>query len=349
MRNFLTFGRGAPRAVIPEASEPATGSATILIIDDHADSLHAMSAALGRTYRVDTADSAASAIRRLSGWLPDLILLDVRVPAVDGTRLAHRLLADEELAPVPMVAVTEMTPGGYRVREAGGVYDGHFQKPIDMDTFAAQVRELLRLSAQDAPRSAVELAFPYGAAINRRVEGAKLLDSIEKALPDSQFAPGVGKALHQLAEVAGGLRDYALADYLQRSARLSDAATARSRRRFPIFVRICRELIECDPDSAPQMAELRTSYLDRRRAELGGLEQAVREGNFAAIRKTGHNLKGTGAAYGFAEISDIGRSLEAAAKNGDAGAIEILLDRIDGYLGIVRPSSNSGERDAARI
>jgi len=45
MRHFLTFGRGAPRAVIPEISEPATGPATILIIDDHADSLHAMSAA----------------------------------------------------------------------------------------------------------------------------------------------------------------------------------------------------------------------------------------------------------------------------------------------------------------
>jgi CheY-like chemotaxis protein/HPt (histidine-containing phosphotransfer) domain-containing protein len=349
MRHFLTFGRGAPRAVIPEISEPATGPATILIIDDHADSLHAMSAALGRSYRVDTADSAASAIRRLCGWLPELILLDVRVSAVDGTRLSHRLLADEELAPVPIVAVTDTISGGYSVREAGGAYDGHFQKPIDMNTFAAQVRGLMRLSVQEAPRPAVELAFPYGAAIGRRVEGAKLLDSIEKALPDSQFAPGVEKALRQLAEVAGSLRDYALADYLQRAARLSNAATARSRRRFPLIVRICRELIECDPDSAPQMADLRGSYLDRRRAELGSLEQAVREGNFAAIRKTGHNLKGTGAAYGFAEISDIGRSLEAAAKNGDAGAIEVLLDQIDGYLGIVRPSSNSGERDAARI
>ena len=89
MRHFLTFGRGAPRAVIPEISEPATGPATILIIDDHADSLHAMSAALGRSYRVDTADSAASAIRRLCGWLPELILLDVRVSAVDGTCLLY--------------------------------------------------------------------------------------------------------------------------------------------------------------------------------------------------------------------------------------------------------------------
>jgi CheY-like chemotaxis protein len=348
MRHFLTFGRGAPRAVIPEISELAAG-ATIFIIDGHADSLRAMSTVLGEAYCVETADTAGSAIRRLCGWLPDLILLDVRISAVDGTPLAQRLLADEELAPAPIVAITETASGGYSVRERGGAYDGHFQKPIDMDTLAGQVRGLMRLSAQEAPRPAVELAFPYGAAIDRRAEGAKLLDSIERGLPGSQFAPGVGKALHQLAEVAGGMRDYGLAEYLQRAARLSNAATVRSRSRFPLIVRLCRELIECDPDSAPQMAELRATYLDRRRAELGSLEQAVREGNFAGICKTGHNLKGTGTAYGFTEITNIGRSLEAAAKNGDARAIEILLDRIDGYLGIVRPSSNSGEGNAARI
>jgi len=105
-----------------------------------------------------------------------------------------------------------------------------------MNTFAAQVAAHAIVRA-GRPRPAVELAFPYGAAIGRRVEGAKLLDSIEKALPDSQFAPGVEKALRQLAEVAGSLRDYALADYLQRAARLSNAATARSRRRFPLIVR----------------------------------------------------------------------------------------------------------------
>jgi CheY-like chemotaxis protein/HPt (histidine-containing phosphotransfer) domain-containing protein len=348
MRRFLTFGRGAPRAVIPEISELAAG-ATIFVIDGHADSLRDIGAALGKAYRVETADTAASAIRKLCGWLPDLILLDVRISALDGTPLAQRLLADEELAPAPIVALTETVSGGYRVREPGGAYDGRFQKPIDLATLAAQVRGLMRLFAQEAARPAVELDFPYGDAINRRADGARLLDSIEKGLPDSQLAPGVGRALQQLAEVAGGSRDYALADYLQRAALLSSAATVRSRHRFPLIVRLCRELIECDPDSAPQMAELRASYLERRRAELGSLEQAVREGNFAAIRKTGHNLKGTGTAYGFTEITNIGRSLEAAAKNGDARAIEILLDQIDGYLGIVRPSSNSGERDAARI
>ena len=53
------------------------------------------------------------------------------------------------------------------------------------------------------------------------------------------------------------------------------------------------------------MAALRAVYLYRRRAELGDLEQALKNRDFSAIRKAGHNLKGTGAAYGFAEITDL--------------------------------------------
>jgi HPt (histidine-containing phosphotransfer) domain-containing protein len=73
---------------------------------------------------------------------------------------------------------------------------------------------------------------------------------------------------------------------------------------------------------------------------MNGLEHALKNRDFEALRKAGHNLKGTGAAYGFGEITDIGRSLEAAAKDNNAEAIEILLDRIDSYVGIVRPAAN---------
>jgi HPt (histidine-containing phosphotransfer) domain-containing protein len=106
---------------------------------------------------------------------------------------------------------------------------------------------------------------------------------------------------------------------------------------------------ERDPDSAPEMAELRVAYLDRRRAELGSLEQAMHEGDFAAIRKAGHNLKGTGTAYGFEEITEIGRSLEDAAKDGDAFVIETLLDRMDSYIALVRASPAPGAIDTAGI
>jgi len=116
----------------------------------------------------------------------------------------------------------------------------------------------------------------------------------------------------------------------------------RARCRFRWIVRLCREVAERDPDSAPEMAELRVAYLDRRRAELCSLEQALHDGDFAAIRKAGHNLKGTGTAYGFEEITEIGRSLEAAGKDGDTFAIETLLDQMDSYIGVVRAPQPRG-------
>jgi CheY-like chemotaxis protein len=347
IRDLLTFRRGAPRAVVPMLAPAARKS--VLIVDDRPDSLRALSLALAaEDYSVETADNAASALRSVAASHPDLILLDALVLATDGTRLAHRLLADEELASVPIVALTRTGSTPYADCPVGP-YDGHIPKTTDAGAFAGQVRELLRSSAQTPPCTAVDLEIPYGTAINRRLEAARLLDAIEKGLPDSQFAPGARAALQQLTGVAGGLEHYELAGYLLQAERLSNASTVRGRCRYRLIIRLCRELAERDPDAVPEMAELRASYLGRRREEVHALEQALQERDFAAILKAGHNLKGTGAAYGYGEITDIGRSLEAAAKEADAPAIESLLGRIDSYLDIVRRPANTGEIDASRI
>jgi CheY-like chemotaxis protein/HPt (histidine-containing phosphotransfer) domain-containing protein len=347
IRDLLTFGRGAPRAVIP-VIEPARRK-TVLIVDDCADSLHAMCLALaGEKCRVETADTAGKALRRVAASHPELILVDVRVLAPDGARLAQRLLADEELAPVPIVALTQMGPGTQGADCPIGAYDGHIPKNTDGGVFAGQVRVFLRSSTQPPP-AAVNLEIPYGAAIYRRPEAAKLLDSIEEGLPDSQFAPGARAALQQLARVVKGFENSELADYLQRAERLSNASTVRGRSRYRLIIGLCREITGRDPESAPEMAALRAGYLDRRQAEVLVLSRALQEGDFAAILKAGHNLKGTGMAYGFAEISDIGRALEAAAKGADAGAIKILLDQIDSYVELVRPSDNTGDMNVSPI
>jgi CheY-like chemotaxis protein/HPt (histidine-containing phosphotransfer) domain-containing protein len=346
IRDLLTFGRGAPRAVIP-VLEPARRK-TVLIVDDCADSLHAMCLALaGEKCHVETADIASKALRRVALSRPDLILLNERVLAPDGARLAERLLADEELASVPIVALTQMGPGLKSADCPIGAFDGHIPKNTDGGGFADQVRVFLRSSAQ--PPAAVDLEIPYGAAIYRRPEAAKLLDSIAEGLPDSQFAPGARAALQQLAGVVKGFENSELANYLQRAERLSNAATVRGRSRYRLIIGLCREITGRDPESAPEMAELRAGYLDRRQAEVLVLERALQEGDFAAILKAGHNLKGTGLAYGFAEISDIGRALERAAKGADSGAIKTLLDRIDSYVEIVRPSDHTGEMNVSPI
>jgi CheY-like chemotaxis protein len=339
--NLLTFRRSAAPADRTAIAAPAAGQQTILIVDGRPDSLRAMCLALsGESYRLETADTARAALRKIWAGLPDLILLDSRVLAADGARLANRLLADEDLASVPIVALTETVTSPEGIHWPRGAYDGHIQKPIDAGTFDSQIRGFLQ--SREAACPAVHLDLPSNIAVIRRTELAKLLEAIEAGLPDSQFAPGVRTALSQFARVAEGSRHDDLAGYLERAEGLTNASTVRARSRFRWIVRLCREVSDRDPDSAPEMADLRVAYLDRRRAELCSLEQAVHEGDFAAIRKAGHNLKGTGTAYGFEEITEIGRSLEAAGKDGDTFAVETLLDQMDSYIEVVRAPQPQG-------
>lgn len=289
------------------------------------------------SYRIETAGSAEAAVRKLSCFRPDLILVDAQVPAADGARLARRLLADEELTPVPIVALTEMGAGAHSHPGAGGRFDGNIGKPIQALTLPGQVRAFLESSPQTPLDHPAGLPLPATPAADGRREATELLDAIAAGLPDSQFAPGTRTELHRLAEVVTRLQHDELAGYLQQADRLSIAATARARSRFQSVIRLGRELLHRDPGAAPGLADLRVGYLDRRCDELSGLEEALKKGDFAALRKAGHNLKGTGAAYGFAELTEIGRALEVAAKDGNAAAAEVLLDQMVSYIGILRP------------
>jgi CheY-like chemotaxis protein len=234
----------ADPAAIPAIAQPASSSQTILIVEGSGDSLLAMCEALaGENYGVQTAGSGTPMAQKIAARRPDLILLDSQLLDADGTRLAHRLLADDDLASVPIVALTKIVAftntatGPHAVGGAGGSYDGEVQIPIDKGVFAAQVRALLQSSAQESAGLAADLVFPYGAELDRPMEAAQLLDLIENGLPDSQFSPGIGPALQRLAEVEG-LRHLVLAGYLERAERLSHASTVRARSRFRLIVGI---------------------------------------------------------------------------------------------------------------
>ena len=339
IRNLLaTLGQRTEPSRAALRSAPHGARNTIVIIDDHPENLRAICLALaGESYRLETADTAEAAIRKVSACKPDLILVDAQVPATDGTRLTRRLLADEALLPVPIVALTGMATGLPVDSTARGRYDGNIAKPIDARNLPGQVRAFLESSRQAPSHYQADLLRPANPAADRRQQASSLLDAIEAGLPDSQFVSGARTGLHRLAEVVGGLQNGELADYLQQAERLSKASTVRARSRFRSVIRLCRELIQRDPDEALGFTGLRAGYLDHRRGELGSLDHSLRNGDFAALRKAGHNLKGTGAAYGFSELTDIGRALEAAAKDVNPAAVEMLLDQIEAYIGIVRP------------
>lgn len=73
-------------------------------------------------------------------------------------------------------------------------------------------------------------------------------------------------------------------------------------------------------------------YLDNRRGDIDKLKSALEKSDFETIRVTGHNLYGSGAAYGLDDISWMGASIEAAADSKDIPRIERLIGELTAFL-----------------
>jgi HPt (histidine-containing phosphotransfer) domain-containing protein len=72
---------------------------------------------------------------------------------------------------------------------------------------------------------------------------------------------------------------------------------------------------------APNISDLIPQYLKGKLADVQRIQDALERGDFDTVRVIGHNIKGTGNGYGFPEITEIGRNLEAAAKEQTASTI----------------------------
>lgn len=90
-----------------------------------------------------------------------------------------------------------------------------------------------------------------------------------------------------------------------------------------------------DDENDPIVKELIPGYLARRREELATLEAAVDDGDYETLRIIGHNLHGSGAAYGLPRISELGRDLETAAHGRNdtgvravIGALRVFIDAL---------------------
>lgn len=79
-------------------------------------------------------------------------------------------------------------------------------------------------------------------------------------------------------------------------------------------------------------------YLGNRKDDIDKLTRALAESDFETIRITGHNLYGSGAAYGLEQISWLGEGLEKAAETADAPGIERLIGELTDFLHKLRVS-----------
>ena len=82
----------------------------------------------------------------------------------------------------------------------------------------------------------------------------------------------------------------------------------------------------------PGFEKLRRDFITRLTDGLPGIQQAIEAGDFPQVRKFGHNLKGTGAPFGFPEITELGLSLEMFAKAADASGVHAVAAALNAYL-----------------
>jgi CheY-like chemotaxis protein len=104
----------------------------ILIVDDNATNLKLVAYLLrANGYQVDTALDAESAIEVIGVSRPDLILMDIQLPGIDGLELTRRLKADPVTRDIVIVAVTAYAMKGDQDKAMAAGCDDYITKPID--------------------------------------------------------------------------------------------------------------------------------------------------------------------------------------------------------------------------
>lgn len=88
--------------------------------------------------------------------------------------------------------------------------------------------------------------------------------------------------------------------------------------------------------SDPFARRLIFQYVMRRKADIDLLRSALADGRFSEIQVAGHNLSGSGGAYGLQRVSEIGTALEDAAKVRHTPQVTRLIDELDRYVHALR-------------
>ena len=123
----------------------------ILIVDDHATNIELTRFVLEADgLLVDAVSNARQALQHIRAVPPDLVLMDIQMPGIDGLELTRRLKADPATRQIVVVAFTAYAMKGDEARLRNAGCDGYLAKPINVARFADQVRALLAAGVQAA-------------------------------------------------------------------------------------------------------------------------------------------------------------------------------------------------------
>lgn len=138
---------GLPTFKRPDVSQKGQSSEAqflILVVDDAVDNLAMISLALQQQgYKVVTAANGEDAITIAEQTQPNLILMDINLPTLDGLGATRRIRENEALRTVPVIAVTAFSTEGFQRAAYDAGISGYLTKPIDLDRMNQLIARLL--------------------------------------------------------------------------------------------------------------------------------------------------------------------------------------------------------------
>lgn len=119
-------------------------SRTILLIEDNEQNRYLATYLLeSHGFTVIAAEDGPGGIELARATLPDLILLDIQLPGMDGYAVARSLRGIDELQAVPIVALTSYAMAGDREKALASGCNGYIEKPLQPDTFVGEINSFL--------------------------------------------------------------------------------------------------------------------------------------------------------------------------------------------------------------
>ena len=102
----------------------------VAVVEDNADNRLLLHAILGELYVLEEYEEGTEALDGFQRSRPDVVLLDISLPGMDGVEVLSRIRADERLRPLPVIALTAHAMAGQRERYLSAGFDDYIAKPI---------------------------------------------------------------------------------------------------------------------------------------------------------------------------------------------------------------------------
>ena len=122
---------------------------TVAVVEDNADNRLLLQAILDGLYNVVEYENGVDALAGLAASLPDLVLLDISLPGMDGNEILMRIRADDQLRRLPVIALTAHAMAGDREKYLAAGFNDYITKPIVDETLLLRAMEKWIVAGRD--------------------------------------------------------------------------------------------------------------------------------------------------------------------------------------------------------